>query len=123
MPFAVQLEEAAQKNFSEQKQRIFVPSSEHTDTQTRLTEFCRKPEDGGQILLLTGAHGSGKSALLADWLTGYRKGLKGHDMQDVHSHHVGASMLGSDITNFMMAVVDKMRSAYVGNGKILLCQF
>ena len=109
----------AQMNFSEQKQRIYIKSPELTDTQTRLTEFCQLPEGGAEILLLHGAHGSGKSALLAEWLACYKKGMKHNDDQAVHAHHVGASVKSSDITNFMTAVVNEIRSVHVANGKVL----
>jgi tetratricopeptide (TPR) repeat protein len=71
--------------FARERRDVYVAPAEYTQ---RLDQFVHEPGDGGRGLLVLGEPGAGKSALLANWLSGFRSG---HPDHAVVYHAVGAT--------------------------------
>jgi nephrocystin-3 len=98
-------EAADHEAFARERRDVHVAPAEYGQ---RLDRFVHEPADGGRGLLVFGEPGAGKSALLANWLSGFRSE---HPDHAVIYHAVGATPQSADGSAMLRRFIAECRQS------------
>ncbi|MDK9701294.1 MAG: DUF4062 domain-containing protein [bacterium] len=103
IPDALTREASEHEVFAESRRRLYIGGEKYSE---RLNKFVAGTE---QPLVVLGESGSGKSALLANWVAHYREH---HPNEFVMQHFIGATGASADWTTMVRRIIDECNRKY-----------